>query len=165
MSKPGDKDSQPPPSKADLNEPPAADKRSGRIAYDDRGNSVWEWQLEPGVFSRDISTDRLKKLDLTELSIVDTAKHRRPPGLGDAPAKPPLPGGGFNPYDTSSTAAGNVGGNPYNSGGLPTHKADSKAAAPRKPMDLKKLEEWVAIRKRVQENKRDDDEDEQDGER
>jgi hypothetical protein len=160
MSKPGDKDSQPPPSKADLNEPPAADKRSGRIAYDDRGNSVWEWQLETGVYSRDISTSRLKKLDLNDLSIAETATHPRPPGLGEAPAKKPLPGGGFNPYDNSSTAGGNVGGNPYNSGGNAAHKAEPPApAGPRQPMDMKKLEEWLAIRKRVQENKRDDDDD------
>ena len=30
--------------------PPADDsKRSGRAGVDERGNSVWEWQLETGV--------------------------------------------------------------------------------------------------------------------
>ena len=32
------------------------EKRSGRVGYDERGNSVWEWQLETGVYSRDVST-------------------------------------------------------------------------------------------------------------
>jgi hypothetical protein len=164
MSKPGDDHPQDPPRKDGASDSPTqpkltegADKRSGRISYDDRGNSVWEWQLETGVYSRDISTHRLKKLDLDDLSIAETAIHQRPPGLDPAQAKRPLPGGGSNPYDNSSTAGGNVGGSPYNSAGRPTNKPEP--AAPRKPMDLKKLDEWLAIRKRVQENKRDDDDD------
>lgn len=162
MSKPGDQRPQDPSSKAGASDSPTqpkvavgADKRSGRISYDDRGNSVWEWQLETGVYSRDISTHRLKKLDLDDLSIAETATHRRPPGLDPAQGKKPLPGSGSNPYDNSSTAGGNVGGSPYNSAGRPTNKP--APAAPRKPMDLKKLEEWLAIRKRVEANKRDDD--------
>ena len=55
--------------------PPADDsKRSGRAGVDERGNSVWEWQLETGVYSRDISTQKLKKLDLGDLSIAETAE-------------------------------------------------------------------------------------------
>jgi hypothetical protein len=161
MNHPGDKKSQA-PSKEGTTEPsrPAGDprpgdNRSGRIAYDERGNSVWEWQLETGVYSRDISTQRLKKLEFNDLSIAETAKHQRPAGLGDSPGKQPVPGSGFNPYDNSSTVRGNVGSNPYNSGGQPTLKPES--AAPRKPMDLKKLEEWIAIRKRVQQNRQEDE--------
>jgi hypothetical protein len=52
--------------------------RSGRISYDERGNSVWEWQLETGVYSRDINTQKLKKLDLNDLSIAETATHESP---------------------------------------------------------------------------------------
>jgi hypothetical protein len=192
MSTSGDDHSQKPPAKADSIEPPSDDKRSGRIAYDERGTSVWEWQLETGVYSRDISTSRLKKLNLNDLSIADTATHKRPPSPGKAPApekqtlpgdfnldelsladtathqRPPNPGeapapankplagGGFNPYDNSSTAAGKVASQPYNSGEHAAHKAEP--SAPRKPMDLKKLQEWIEIRKRVQENKRDEEE-------
>lgn len=145
MSNTGDKRPQAPGKEA--SEPAsgsqADSKRSGRIAYDERGNSVWEWQLETGVYSRDISTQRLKKLDLNDLSIADTALHRRPSGLGG------------NPYDNSSTARGNVGTHPYNSAGL----APLKPAEPkRKPTDLKKLQEWMELRKRVEQNKREDDE-------
>jgi hypothetical protein len=144
------------PSKHDSSAPddsdaPADDQRSGRISYDERGNSVWEWKLETGVYSRDINTQRLKKLDLNDLSIAETAKHPRPPGLGDTP---PMPGGGFNPYDNSSTARGNVVSNPLKPAPKPAQSAT------RKPMDLKKLQEWIEIRKRVQENKREEGEDE-----
>ena len=52
---------------------PSGEKRSGRVSYDERGNSVWEWQLETGVYSRDVSTQRLRKLELGELSIAETA--------------------------------------------------------------------------------------------
>ncbi len=146
MSNPGDKPSQEPTPQgtsapADESQ---ADKRSGRIAYDERGNSIWEWQLETGVYSRDISTQRLKKLDLNDLSIADTAIQRRPPDPG-----------GFNPYDNSSSTRGNVGKNdPYNGG----NRAPLKPAEPkRKPTDLKKLQEWMELRKRVEQNKRDDE--------
>jgi hypothetical protein len=145
-----------------MSDPPADDERSGRITYDERGNAVWEWKLETGVYSRDINTQRLKKLELNDLSIADTAKHARPAGLGGGQSgSSPLPGGGFNPYDNSTTAGGNVGSNPYNSGGRASLKPEPKAEEPkpRKPMDLKKLSEWVEIRKRVQENKREEGED------
>jgi hypothetical protein len=138
-----------------MSDPPDTDdERSGRISRDERGNAVWEWKLETGVYSRDINTQRLKKLELNDLSIADTAKHQRP--------AEPLPGGGFNPYDNSSTAGGNVGSNPYNSGGRAALKPEPEPAEPpqRKPMDLKKLQEWMEIRKRVQENRREDGEDE-----
>ncbi|GFE78542.1 hypothetical protein GCM10011487_05420 [Steroidobacter agaridevorans] len=146
MSNPGDKRSQEPARPATPAEDSQTDKRSGRIAYDERGNSIWEWQLETGVYSRDISTQRLKKLDLNDLSIADTAIQQRPPDLG-----------GFNPYDNSSSTRGNVGKNdPYNGG----NRAPLKPAAEpkRKPTDLKKLQEWMELRKRVEQNKRDDDE-------
>ncbi|MBL8272130.1 hypothetical protein [Steroidobacter sp.] len=165
MSKPGDKSSQEPPSPDAAPDP--TDKRSGRISYDERGNSVWEWQLETGVYSRDISTQRLKKLDLNDLSIADTAVNERPPGIDQSGAKPgakpaakPVPGGGFNPYDNSSTPGGKVGTNPYNSAGGGALKPGAKPAAPaRKPADLKKLQEWMELRKRVEQNKREDDDD------
>ena len=142
--------------------PPGApdDKRSGRAGVDERGNTVWEWKLETGVYSRDITTQRLKKLDLSDLSIAETATHKRPAGLTEKAAEPKKPGGGFNPYDS---AGGSTGGNPYDNA-RNTQRRTQQPSAPsapqaRKPMDLKRLEEWMQIRKRLQEQKQDDDED------
>lgn len=165
MNTPRDKKSQEPSTEGTTEPATPDDRRSGRIAYDERGNSVWEWRLETGVYSRDISTQRLKKLDLNDLSIAETASHQRPPGLGNGPDKKPLPGGGCNPYDNSTTVRGNVGTNPYNSGARPAlkpgpHTPGETPAAPRKPMDLKRLEEWIEIRKRVQQNRKEEDDDE-----
>jgi hypothetical protein len=141
---------------------PAAEdrKRSGRAGLDDRGNSVWEWQLETGVYSRDITTQRLRKLDLGDLSIAETAKHPQPLGLEEKSGKSERsPGGGFNPYD--SGGAENTGGNPYDNARNTARKTQAPAPGvppSRKPMDLKRLEEWLAIKKRIELQQKDDDE-------
>ena len=140
--------------------PPAGDsKRSGRAGVDERGNSVWEWQLETGVYSRDISTQRLRKLDLGDLSIAETATHQRPSGL-EPKEKPKSPSGGFNPYDSAGNES--AGSNPYDNARNTARKTQSSSpGAPpaRKPMDLKRLDEWMQIRKRLEQQKKDDDED------
>jgi hypothetical protein len=142
------------------NPPTAGDsKRSGRAGVDDRGNSVWEWQLETGVYSRDISTQRLRKLDLGDLSIAETAKQERPSGI-DPKQKPKEASGGFNPYDTAGKD--NAGSNPYDNArntARRTQQPSLGAPPPRKPMDLKRLDEWMQIRKRLEQQKKDDDED------
>lgn len=139
--------------------PPAADsKRSGRAGVDERGNSVWEWQLETGVYSRDISTQKLRKLDLGDLSIAETASHQKP--SESAPKDKPKAPGGFNPYDSAGSEKS--GGNPYDNARNTARKtqASSPPGAPvaRKPMDLKRLDEWMQIRKRLEQQKKDDDE-------
>lgn len=48
--------------------------QSGRVAFDERGNSIWEWQTAPGVFSREISSQQLKALEASNLQVVDEAQ-------------------------------------------------------------------------------------------
>ena len=160
MSDPKDRD---PKSKSSPPAPADDSSRSGRPGVDERGNTVWEWKLETGVYSRDISTQRLKKLDLGDLSIAETANHKRPEGLG-ADKKPPqkqLPGGGFNPYGSGSS--GGAGGNPYDNSRSFGKKSPPPPPAgtpqARKPMDLKRLEEWMQIKKRLEEQKKNEDDD------
>src|SRR5690242_20213549 len=108
MSDPKDKSREVPP-------PGDAARRSGRAAVDERGNSVWEWQLETGVYSRDVNTQRLKKLESDELSLLETGVHSRaeidkqnpkPVANSKPSAAAPAPGrsagGGFNPYDNAA---------------------------------------------------------------
>jgi hypothetical protein len=136
--------------------PPGADdsKRSGRAGLDERGNSVWEWQLETGVYSRDISTQKLRKLDLGDLSIAETASHERPVGLGQRDSdtnkrkereQRELAGGGFNPYDNSSVGGREAGGNPYDN----ARNFGRKVQQP--------LEDWMEIKKRLEPQKKDED--------
>lgn len=142
-----------------------SDKRSGRVAYDSRGNPTWEWQLETGVYTRDVSTHRLRKLDLGDLSIAETAKHPTiDPEKAAEEQRRAATGGGFNPYDNSSSTPG--GFNPYDNaralgGKLRPAAGPSTAptpASPKKPVDLKRLEEWMQAKKRAEENRDEDDE-------
>ena len=130
-----------PPDKADV--PASEGKKSGRVSFDSRGNSVWEWQLETGVYSRDVSTQKLKKLDLGELSIAETAIQKGPLELADEPASP---GGGFNPYN-SGPRSKVEGGNPYDNARTLSNKIAPKKEAPterpRSLDDLRRLSEWI----------------------
>jgi hypothetical protein len=143
MSGPEDKD-KPPKTATPTVGATGTDKRSGRVAYDSRGNPIWEWQLETGVYSRDVSTQKLKKLDLGDLSIAETARHKKPSGLENpdqppgAPAKKaPLPGGGFNPYDNARAA------------GARLRPSQPPPAPQRKPTDLRKLDAWIKLKKKL----------------
>lgn len=75
-------------------------QQSGRVAFDARGNPIWEWQTSTGKFDRNVSTQRLKKLEAKDLTLMDTASVvPRPKKLTlDEPAH--MPGGGVNPYDS-----------------------------------------------------------------
>jgi hypothetical protein len=136
MSDPKDK-------KSDPDKPaPEAEKSSGRVAFDARGNPIWEWQTSTGVFGRDVSTQRLKKLEAKELAIDETPL----PGAKKKPKGPELsladPGKasratGFNPYDSSAA----IGPRP------------KVADEPRKPVkDLRKLDQWIKLKKGLKDN-------------
>ena len=130
-------------------EQPAPEKRSGRVTFDARGNSVWEWQLETGVYSRDVSTQKLKKLDLGTLSIAETAIQKRPEGLLD-PDEPKLPGSGFNPYD--NTPRSEHGGNPYDNARIRSNALAPKPKTEppkRNADDMRKLSDWIKLKKSV----------------
>ncbi len=137
------------------------EKRSGRVSYDERGNSVWEWQLETGVYSKDVSTQKLKKLKLDDLSIAETAITKRPSGLGPNVSEKKTPGTGFNPYDNSSRSGS--GFNPYDNsprvgGGTSPYdtaralgdkfRDQPKTQAPRTLDDMRKLSEAIKKEKK-----------------
>lgn len=65
-----------------------ATEPSGRIAFDDRGNATWEWRTDPGTFSRDIDTHRLKALQEATATNL-------------APDSPTSPDSGIDPYSNA----------------------------------------------------------------
>ncbi|MGD9842277.1 MAG: hypothetical protein AB7F79_12640 [Steroidobacteraceae bacterium] len=73
-------------------------KESGRVAFDARGNPVWEWKTSTGVFDRNVSTQRLKKLEAQDLKLEDTQALKKPKELS-IKEHGGLSGGGVNPYD------------------------------------------------------------------
>jgi len=110
-------------------------KTTGRVKFDDRGNAVWEWAMSTGAFGGDVSTTRLHTLENPSLSIADDA----PPPAETVRANPLGAKKGYDPYDS-----GKLG----------------KAQAPRKK-DLRKLSEWLKLKKQAEENKKNQEEPEE----
>jgi hypothetical protein len=103
-------------------------KRTGRVQFDDRGNAIWEWSIATGAFGLEVSTERLQKLEHPALSIAD-----------DAPT--PFDTVRPNPLGTKN------GYNPYDSGKL------GKAPAPPRKKDLRRLSEFLKLKKQAAGNK------------
>src|ERR1700723_2069693 len=112
--------------------PKAAAKGTGRVKCDDRGNAVWEWSIATGAFGREVSTERIQRLEHPALSIAD-----------DAPT----------PFDTvrPNPLGQKTGYNPYDSG-----KLGKKPEAPKKK-DLRKLSEFLKLKKQAQGPKDDEE--------
>jgi hypothetical protein len=119
---------------ADTTRPPAAPKKeTGRVQFDDRGNAIWEWAVSTGAFGREVSTERMKKLENPGLSLAD-----------DAPT----------PFDKVKPNPQGVvkGYNPYDSGKL------GRTGPPPKKKDLRKLSDWLQLKKQAENNGPDEDE-------
>ena len=108
------------------------DRTTGRVKFDDRGNAVWEWQVETGAFGQDVSTARLQRLEHPALSLAE-----------DAPS--PVETVRSNPLGTKK------GYDPYDSGKL------GKSNAPPKKKDLRRLSEWMKLKKQHADLKKDGD--------
>ena len=102
-------------------------RRTGRVKFDDRGNAVWEWSMATGA--HEVTTERLKKLEHPALSIAED----------DALA--PDAAVRANPLGTKK------GYDPYDSGKL------GKAPAPPRKKDLRRLSEWLQLKKQAAGNK------------
>jgi len=116
------------------------EKESGRVAFDARGNSVWEWRTGEGTFQRDASTSLVKKLEAPHLSLEATAIVRKQAGGSAKEAAPSC--GGFDPYDS--------GASPARSAGVARRPAPARppvrpaASPPRSETGLlRKLQSWM----------------------
>jgi hypothetical protein len=92
---PKNRDSAPPPAKPASPTPgnPAAGNtgEKGKVVHDDRGNAKWDLGLDTAKVNKLTTSQLLKKLDLSELSLLDEEPGAKPPGA--------KPGGGFDPYE------------------------------------------------------------------
>lgn len=81
---------------------------SGRVRHDERGMAVWDLAIATGEFQTLSATSALKKLDVDELKIEETARVKTlsiDPGNRDK-------GGGFDPYNQTSKTPQAPGGAP-----------------------------------------------------
>ena len=134
-SKPAPKPGANAPGKTSAQEADAGAKSNGgtgRVQFDDRGNAIWEWSTATGAFGREVSTERLRRLEHPALSIAD-----------DAPT--PSETVRANPLGTKK------GYNPYDSGKL------GKPAAPPRKKDLRRLSEFFKLKKQAAGNKNDEE--------
>jgi hypothetical protein len=69
----------------------AATPKTGRVQFDARGNAVWEWSVQTGLYDRNASTERVKILTSVDSTLkVETES---PDARGVSPyesAKPHL---------------------------------------------------------------------------
>jgi hypothetical protein len=105
-------------------------KSTGRVQFDERGTAVWEWSIATGAFGREVTTERLQKLEHPALSLAD-----------DSPT--PFETVRANPLGTKK------GYDPYDSGKL------GKRPEPPKKKDLRRLSEFLKLKKQAEGNKGD----------
>ncbi|MDE2305324.1 MAG: hypothetical protein KGL34_07175 [Gammaproteobacteria bacterium] len=105
-----------------------ADRPSGRVQFDDRGNAVWEWSVTTGSFGREAPTQPLRRLEHPGLSIVEDA-----PPAAAIRSNPKGVRGGYDPYDSG----------------------DLEKTARTRRKDLRKLSEWIELKRLAEQNKKD----------
>ena len=64
--------------------------QSGRIAYDENGQPVWEWRVDTGVFTRDVDTRKMRTVERDAAS-----------SLKSVPPEQARRFVGFDPYSTA----------------------------------------------------------------
>ncbi len=117
---------------------------SGRVRFDDRGNAVWEWSVSTGMFGTEVSASRLKKLENHTLSLAD-----------DSALPPPSAAAASGPTTVKENRKGVTQGySPYDSGLLVKAEAEVRAT---KKKDLRRLSEWLKLRKQADRKKENDD--------
>ena len=101
---------------------------TGRVKFDDKSNAVWEWAVATGSYAREVTSERLQRLEHPALSIAE-----------DAPT----------PFDTvRANPLGNKKGyDPYDSGKLGKRPPTSIKK------DLRRLSEAIKLKKQAADNK------------
>ena len=107
---------------------PAPARRSGRVNFDERGQAIWEWAVQTGMFDRNATSQRVRALSeaAMQLEIVDTPPKTpttvAAPRRGDAvtpydrPVKPTVPPPAAPTRTPAPRPRDTAGGDPYSRG-------------------------------------------------
>jgi len=108
-------------------EPEKSEKgpKSGRVGRDERGNAVWEWATSTGSFKRDVTTQRLKRLEHAGLAIIEDEKPA-PAVQGQAQVNKKAARSGYDPY-----------------------QSDLVTKPKPKKTDLRELSKWIEMKKKL----------------
>jgi len=60
-----------------IQETSVSNRRSGRVAFEPDGRSIWEWQTSTGVFERTVTDEQVSRLQSSELSLVEDFEPQR----------------------------------------------------------------------------------------
>jgi hypothetical protein len=107
--------------KPDKTQPQKTKPLSGGVQHDARGNAVWQWATETARHALASTSQLLRRLDVSSLSLEDEQSRKTPsrgapgkpaptkPVSPVAPVKRPASAGkprrGFNPYDGAAMPA------------------------------------------------------------
>jgi hypothetical protein len=97
--------------RSDKTQPNRTKPLTGGVRHDARGNAVWQWATETARHAVASTSQLLRRLDVSSLSLQDDESppqaHGKPPRT--APASPASPArkaqGGFDPYDGAAKPA------------------------------------------------------------
>ena len=106
--------------KSDPSQPDKTKPLGGGVKHDARGNAVWQWATETARHAAASTSQLLRRLDVSSLSLEELSDDKRPPKSpkstksqaqpsatgAAAPGKPAPPSRerGFNPYDGAAIA-------------------------------------------------------------
>ncbi len=136
--------------------PPPGKPRLGEIHHDDRGQAVWHWAVDTARNAVNSTSQLLRKLDLSELSLEEDA----PPSAGAPKAEPvpkspqlelaatdpvrgvrkPGPAGEFNPYKSGKPVAPARPARPGQR--VRPEEAVRSGAKPRRPGPIARRPSW-----------------------
>lgn len=93
MPQPPHKDPKPtaPPAKT------GEERKSGRVRFDERGQAVWEWAVQTGMFDRNASTQRIRALTEAPVNLALDETLTTPKAAANKPAT-------GNPYERVAVA-------------------------------------------------------------
>jgi len=134
--------------KSDNNPPDKPKPLIGGVQHDSRGNAVWQWATETARHAVASTSQLLRRLDVSSLSLEDTRPSRTAPPKSmpakSVPGKPTAAGPAAKPAP-QGRSAGSSGFDPYDGAAAARAKPARSApghAAPARPRPAAARRSW-----------------------